>query len=78
MLDFLLLFYLSYKYIHISIFCIIRQRTKLKNIDNLLSRLVLLGVLLRLVELLDAAANTFNQMTVGKWITSSHGIMMLG
>ena len=78
MLDFLLLFYLSYKYIHISIFCIIRQRTKLKNIDNLLSRLVLLGVLLRLVELLDAAANTFNQMTVGKCITSSHGIMMLG
>ena len=78
MLDFLLLFYLSYKYIHISIFCIIRQRTKLKNIDNLLSGLVLLGVLLRLVELLDAAANTFNQMTVGKWITSSHCIMMLG
>ena len=50
----------------------------MKNIGNLLAGLVLLGVLLRLVELLDAAADAFNQMTVGKCISSSHGIMMLG
>ena len=50
----------------------------MKNIGNLLAGLVLLGVLLRLVEFLDAAADAFNQMTVGKCISSSHGIVMLG
>ena len=49
----------------------------MKNIDHLLAGL-LLGVLLCLVEFLDATADTFNQMTVGKCITSSHGIVVLG
>ena len=39
---------------------------------------MLLRVILRLVIFLDAAADTFNQMAVGKCIAPSQGIVMLG